>query len=107
MLVNIWEFYIKPQSEREFEIFNGPNGEWAEFFKGSPEFSGTNYLKSMESILKNEEMARRYLTQDRWKSREGFDQYVRNNRERFNKLSEKNERLFLEKNYIGFFELGR
>ena len=98
-------FYIKAESERKFELLNGPSGAWSKFFTRSSDFCGTNYLKSLESVLKDEEQARRYLTMDRWRSKEGFDSYVAEHQDRFDELSGMNEELALAKNHFGFFEL--
>ncbi len=103
MFVNVWEFYVKRELERQFEIVNGPAGKWNEFFSKSPEFLGTHYLKAMQTIMKSDEITRRYLTQDKWKSQESAELYVMENQERFGELAELNNGLVLFKNHIGFF----
>ena len=105
MIVNLLEFYVRPESEEAFEQLNGPNGLWYELFSSRSEFCGINYLKSMESVLKDEKQARRYLTMDRWKSERAFKLFSLEHQVEFDRLSKMNEGLSIEENYIGFFEL--
>jgi len=106
MIYHIWEFYVLPENERDFERLNGPEGDWAGFFYGSNDFFGSNYLKSLELVLKDGEQARRYFTYDRWESEESFQRYIGKHPEEYDRLSERNLELVLEKVRLGFFKGG-
>ena len=57
----------------------------------------------MESILKDEQAARRYLTMDQWKTKSAFDDYVSSYRDIFEQLSAENVKLSLLKRHLGWF----
>jgi heme-degrading monooxygenase HmoA len=58
----------------EFEQVYGPEGEWAEFFKGARGYVGTELLRDVEH-------PRRYLVVDRWDSREAYNAFVEEHRD--------------------------
>ena len=94
----MWEFMVKPGKEKDFEVLNGSKGGWYQFFKHSPDFIST-------SLLKDENAARRYLTQDIWKSIEGFKEYVRQNKPDFDALDKANAELYENVKHLGYFNL--
>ena len=97
MARQIWKFYVKEGCEEAFLKMNGLDGDWATFFKGSPDYRGTRVSREVDS-------PRTYLTEDQWTSRAAFDSYVDSNRERFNELSALHEELYEDLKHIGFFE---
>jgi heme-degrading monooxygenase HmoA len=64
----IWEFQVKPQAHVAFEKIYGPAGDWANLFRRSPDFRGTQLVRDIDWPL-------RYLILDRWTSREAFQQF--------------------------------
>lgn len=68
MHVIVWEFRPKPGKEREFETAYGPAGDWVRLFRSGPGYLGTELLRALRD-------PRRYLTVDRWESREVYDSF--------------------------------
>jgi heme-degrading monooxygenase HmoA len=60
----------------EFERVYGPNGEWAEFFRGGAGFLGTELLRDVE-------IPGRYLVIDRWASPEAYQAFVDGHRDEY------------------------
>ena len=97
MIINVWEFLVRQGMEAEFERFNSPNGEWSQLFRPSPDYIDTSWLKSEEEALK-------YLTHDRWKSIEGFNRFVEQNKARYESLVKQHAQLYDTSHHIGFFK---
>jgi heme-degrading monooxygenase HmoA len=64
----LWEFSARAGHEKEFEGFYGPQGDWARFFARGEGFLGTELLRDWGG-------PRRYLTLDRWESREAYEHF--------------------------------
>jgi heme-degrading monooxygenase HmoA len=94
----IWEFQIKPGLAAEFELIYGSNGAWATLFRKSPEYLGTELVR---------DLARpgRYLTLDRWTSREALQQFKEENANDYAALDQQCERLTEAETFVGEFEL--
>jgi heme-degrading monooxygenase HmoA len=65
MFVVVWRFEIAEEKVVAFEAAYGPEGNWAQLFRRSPEYVGTE-------LLRDAYVAGSYLTIDRWKSEEAF-----------------------------------
>ena len=65
MFVVVWQFEIAEEKVAAFEAAYGPEGNWAQLFRRSTEYLGTELLKDAYA-------AGSYLTIDRWKSEEAF-----------------------------------
>jgi len=65
MFVILWQFDISDEKAGEFEAAYGAAGTWAQLFKRSPEYLGTE-------LLKDAYVPGRYVTVDRWVSEEAF-----------------------------------
>lgn len=61
----IWEFEVTPEHRAEFEHVYGPGGSWVQLFRRSP-----GHIETL--LLKHESVAGRYLTIDRWQSKEAY-----------------------------------
>lgn len=59
----IWEFKVRPERLAEFEAAYGPDGDWVRLFRRDPAYLGTDLLRDRED-------PHRFLTVDRWSSRE-------------------------------------
>ena len=64
MYVILWEFEPRVGRETEFERAYGSQGDWARLFEKSPDYRGTDLLKSIAN--------RTYITIDRWTSAAAF-----------------------------------
>ncbi|MGO8760144.1 MAG: antibiotic biosynthesis monooxygenase family protein [Terracidiphilus sp.] len=65
MFVVVWQFEIAEEKVADFEAAYGPEGAWAQLFRTSPDYRGTELLRDAYVPLS-------YLTIDRWTSEEAF-----------------------------------
>jgi heme-degrading monooxygenase HmoA len=70
MFVVVWQFEIAEQKVAAFEAAYGPEGSWAQLFRTSPDYQGTE-------LLCDAYVAGRYLTLDRWTSEDAFRAFRR------------------------------
>jgi heme-degrading monooxygenase HmoA len=61
MVEVIWEFVVKEEARRRFELAYGPGGAWSNLFARCPGFRGTTLLRDTQN-------PRRYLAIDLWES---------------------------------------
>jgi heme-degrading monooxygenase HmoA len=65
MFVVVWQFEIAEEKIAEFEAAYGAGGTWAQLFKTSPNYMGTELLR--DAYIQGS-----YLTIDRWASEDDF-----------------------------------
>jgi len=65
MFVVVWQFEIAEDKVAGFEAAYGPEGAWAQLFRTSPDYKGTE-------LLRDAYIPGGYLTIDRWTSEEAF-----------------------------------
>lgn len=65
MFVVVWQFEIAEDKITAFEAAYGPEGSWAQLFRNSSNYLGTE-------LLRDAYVPGSYLTIDRWKSEEAF-----------------------------------
>lgn len=65
MFVVVWQFEVAEEKIAAFEAAYAPEGTWAQLFRKSPEYLGTE-------LLRDAYVPGSYLTIDRWKSEEAF-----------------------------------
>jgi heme-degrading monooxygenase HmoA len=65
MFVVVWQFEVADEKVAGFEAAYSPEGAWAQLFRNSPEYRGTE-------LLRDAYIAGNYLTIDRWASEEAF-----------------------------------
>jgi heme-degrading monooxygenase HmoA len=65
MFVVVWHFEIAEEKVAGFEAAYGPEGAWAQLFRTSPSYLGTE-------LLRDAYIPGSYLTIDRWASEEDF-----------------------------------
>ena len=61
MFIVIWQFEVAEENIAAFEAAYGPDGAWAELFRTSSEYHGTE-------LLRDAYIPGAYLTIDRWSS---------------------------------------
>jgi heme-degrading monooxygenase HmoA len=61
----LWAFTVRPERQAEFETHYGPAGTWVTLFRQAPGYLGSELLHDRAD-------SRRYLTIDRWETREAF-----------------------------------
>jgi len=69
-------FAYEARDEAEFERVYGPDGEWADFFRGGAGYIGTELQRDVET-------PGRYLLIDRWASREAYQAFVEAHRDEY------------------------
>src|SRR5207302_10352667 len=70
MFTIVWQFDIAEDKVGAFEAAYGPEGDWAQLFRTSPEYRGTE-------LLRDAYVPGSYLTIDRWTSEEAFRAFRR------------------------------
>lgn len=65
MFVVVWQFEIAEENVVAFEAAYGPDGSWAQLFRSSPQYCGTE-------LLRDAYIPGNYLTIDRWENEEAF-----------------------------------
>jgi hypothetical protein len=93
----LWEFRVAPEQQTEFERAYGSDGDWAQLFAKSAEFRGT-------TLLRDPQLAGRYLTVDRWTGPEAFDNFKEQFAAEYKALDSQCEALTEYEMKIGGFE---
>jgi hypothetical protein len=70
MFVVVWQFEVAEEKIAPFEAAYGPEGSWAQLFRLSSDYQGTE-------LLCDAYVAGKYLTVDRWTSEESFRTFRR------------------------------
>jgi heme-degrading monooxygenase HmoA len=81
----------------EFERVYGPDGEWAQFFRGGRGFVGTELLRDLEQ-------PGRYVVIDRWESRDAYNAFVDAHREEYMRRVDETVFLYDQELRLGTFE---
>jgi heme-degrading monooxygenase HmoA len=82
---------------RHFELNYGPDGLWSKLFRHRSAYQGAE-------LLRDASRAGRYLTIDRWTSREALRQFKQQNAAEYASLDETFEELTESESFIGDFE---
>ena len=64
----IWEFYVLPERQADFESIYGPEGKWVQLFRLARGYVGTH-------LLKDRSRSSRYVTIDRWRSEQDCEAF--------------------------------
>jgi heme-degrading monooxygenase HmoA len=97
MLIILWEYQVKAEKQTEFEAIYSPNGTWAELFKQSTGYTGTE-------LLRDEINPQRYLTIDRWESQEDYETFLSQHEEEYKALDVQCEGLTESESLLGKWE---
>ena len=95
MLALVFTYDVR--DPEEFERVYGPEGEWAEFFRGGAGYVGTELLRDLES-------PGRYLVVDRWDSREAYNAFAEANRAEYVRRVDETAFLYAQELRLGTFE---
>lgn len=96
MHVILWEFQARRGREAEFERAYGPDGTWANFFRQGEGFLGTE-------LWRDQEKAGRYMTVDRWTTREAFEKFRAAHLDEYQAIDRRSEALTEREAQIGAF----
>ena len=95
--VILWEFRSRQGHESEFEAAYGPGGDWARFFRQSPEYLGTELLRDLQEPS-------RYFTSDRWTSRRAYEEFRGHHLSEYDALDRRCELLTSHEAPLGSFD---
>lgn len=93
----MWEFRVKSEAIAAFEEIYGPDGTWAQLFRQSRDYQGTE-------LLRDPETRGRYLTIDRWTSREALHEFKQTHQAAYSALDKQCESLTDQETFLGDFE---
>jgi heme-degrading monooxygenase HmoA len=77
----VWQYDVRPERITDFEQVYGPEGDWVQFFRSSPDFLGTELYRTAEDPS-------RFITVDSWRSRPAYESFRKTHSERYSKLDE-------------------
>ncbi len=95
--VALWEFQVKPESISAFEEAYCPDGAWAQLFRQSPHYLGTQLVRALNR-------PGRYLTLDHWTSHESLHHFKQDHQADYSALDKQCESLTEHEVFLGDFE---
>jgi heme-degrading monooxygenase HmoA len=98
MFVILWEFEVKPGSEKCFEKAYGPNGTWVQLFQRDSHFRGTQLQRDPTRSLY-------YFTIDFWDSEPAYKQFLTANQALYSELDRSHEELTSKERLIVSFTI--
>ncbi|MEX0796462.1 MAG: hypothetical protein WD274_07195 [Acidimicrobiia bacterium] len=93
MYVIVWKYEVLADSEMDFRVAYGPDGDWARLFAKHDGFVETELIAT--------DLPRHYLTIDRWDSAEGFDAYMERDLDEYQRLDQQFEALTVSEELVG------
>jgi len=96
MFVVVWQFEIAEEKIAGFEAAYGPEGAWAQLFRRSPQYLGTE-------LLRDAYVPGAYLTIDRWASEEDFRAFRREHDGEYEVLDRACDALTAKETRVGAF----
>lgn len=96
MFVVVWQFEVTEEHVAAFEAAYGADGAWAQLFRASPEYHGTE-------LLKDAYVPGAYLTIDRWSGEEAFRAFRRAHDEEYETLDRSCDALTERETRIGAY----
>jgi len=98
MFVILWQFDIAEDKLAAFEESYGPAGKWAQLFRASSEYYGTE-------LLRDQHVPGRFVTVDRWSSLDAFVAFRRDHDADYEALDRASDSLTSAEVRIGSFEV--
>ncbi len=96
MFIVVWQFEIAEENVAAFEAAYGPNGSWAQLFRSSSEYQGTE-------LLRDAYVPGAYLTIDRWASETAFRAFRKEHDADYESLDRSCDALTRSETRIGAF----
>lgn len=82
MYAILWEYQVRPEHESDFTPVYSERGEWAQLFRKNSGYIGTE-------LFRDQTKKGRYVTIDRWRSKEAYDEFRSNWLEDYEALDQK------------------
>ncbi len=95
--IAIWEFQVRLESSSAFEEIYGPDGAWAQLFRRSLDYLGTELIRDFDR-------RGHYLTLDRWTSREALLRFKQDHHAAYDALDKQCKSLTEKEIFLGDFE---
>jgi heme-degrading monooxygenase HmoA len=96
MFVVIWKFEISEDKIAGFEAAYGREGAWAQLFRSSPDYLGTE-------LLRDAYVPGSYVTIDRWRSEEAFRTFRKEHDREYEKLDRECDALTSKETRVGAY----
>jgi heme-degrading monooxygenase HmoA len=96
MFVVVWQFEIAEDKVAGFEAAYGPDGSWAQLFRTTPRYLGTE-------LLRDAYIPGSYLTIDRWASEEDFRAFRKQHDQEYEALDRACDSLTSRETRIGAY----
>ena len=98
MFVVVWQFEIAEEKVATFEAAYGPEGAWAQLFRSSPNYMGTE-------LLRDAYIPGGYLTIDRWASEDYYRAFRKDHDAEYELLDRSSDSLTSRETRIGAYTL--
>jgi heme-degrading monooxygenase HmoA len=96
MFIVVWQFEIAEENIAAFEAAYGSEGPWAQLFRESPDYNGTE-------LLRDAYVHGSYLTIDRWTSEEAFRSFRKEHDAAYEALDRQSDALTARETRIGAY----
>jgi len=96
MFVVVWQFEVAEEKIAAFEAAYGPEGAWAQLFRSSQNYLGTE-------LLRDAYVPGAYLTMDRWASEDDFRAFRKEHDSEYEVLDRACDELTSRENRIGAY----
>lgn len=96
MFVVVWQFEVADEKIAAFEAAYGPEGEWAQLFRSSKDYLGTE-------LLRDAYVSGAYLTIDRWTSEDDFRAFRKEHDSEYETLDRSCDALTSRESRIGAY----
>jgi heme-degrading monooxygenase HmoA len=96
MFVVVWQFEIAEEKIAAFEAAYGPEGSWAQLFRTSPSYQGTE-------LLRDAYIPGTYLTIDRWASEADFRAFRKDHDQEYEAIDRQCDDLTAKETRIGAY----
>jgi heme-degrading monooxygenase HmoA len=96
MFVVVWQFEIAEDKIAGFESAYGPGGSWAQLFRRSLNYLGTE-------LLRDAYVPGRYLTIDRWASEDDFRAFRKDHDHEYETLDRACDALTMSETRVGAY----
>ncbi len=98
MFIIVWQFEIAEEKIAAFEAAYGSDGPWAQLFRKSPDYKGTE-------LLRNTYEGGKYLTIDRWASEDAFRVFRKQHDAEYEALDRSSDVLVTRETRIGTYSV--
>jgi heme-degrading monooxygenase HmoA len=98
MFLVLWEYEVKPGSEKQFEKVYGPAGDWAQLFRTDSHYKETR-------LLRDPFRSNVYLTLDFWTSRDSYEKFMAAHTAEYRTIDALGESLTVNERRVDAYEM--